>query len=1031
MLNRFIALAIEHRVLVIVAFLAVTIFSVLQALKLNLDAFPDVTNIQVAVNTQAPGLGAEEVEKLITYPIEAVMYALPDVAQVRSISKTGLSGVTVVFNEGVDIYFARQLVFERLQEARSLIPNDIGVPEMGPNTSGLGQVFQYVLNAAPESKVDLMTLRSLNDWLVKRLLMPVDGVTDVLSFGGKVKQYQVLLETDKLLSYDISQSQVMQALADNNQNAGGWYLPRGAEQVTIRGSGWFQSEQQGLQQIADVAVKVHNGIVVTINDVATVKLGPEIRQGAVTMSSKNEYGETAQHGEVISGIVLKRMGANTSATIQSINDLIPKINQALPEGVNLEPIYDQSDLVSAAISTVSQALLSAFMMIIIVLWLFLLDITVTVLVLLAIPISIAFALMMLNTFGISANLMSLGGLAVAIGLLVDGSVVMAERLFQHATQDDKNNVENFSLGARQVAKPILFATSIIIMVFLPLFSFEGVEAKLFEPMAMSIIFALIAALLIALFLLPAVASFLLKNKYKQAQAPWLLKVVRGYELSLSWSLNHLSAMFILMLSSTILTVYCSKQLGSEFVPTLEEGTLNLRVTLAPSASLETSLALSPMIERQLLTFPEVTYALSRIGRPELGGDPEPVNNIEIYIGLKSANEWRDGQTRQTLERAIYTKLAHIPGILLTFSQPIATRVDELLSGVKAQLSIKLRGPELDVLSEYAQKIAAIVREVDGTIDVSPEQLAGEIQLIVTPKREVLSRYGLAVKDVMNIISQGVGGASAGQIIVSNERYDIQVRLKADERNSPEAMGRIKLLSPTGAWLTLSQVANIDYQQGPAQIRRDNVQRRIVIQANVANRDMGSVVRDIQSRLDGMQLPVGYSTSIGGQYENQQRANSKLLLVIPMALTGVFMLLYFAFNSLKQTLIVACAIPFSLVGGVIALYLSGLHLSIASAVGFITLFGVAVLNGVVLVDSINRHRCESPLRRAIVEGAKSRFVPVLMTASTSILGLLPLLLVTTTGAEIQKPLATVVVGGIFSATILTLYILPSLYFRAYK
>lgn len=1031
MFNRLIGMAIEHRVLVLAAFLTATILSVMQASKLSLDAFPDVTNIQVAVNTQAPGLGAEEVEKLITYPIESVMYALPDVEQVRSISKTGLSGITVVFKEGVDIYFARQLVFERLQEAKSLIPRGIGTPQIGPNTSGLGQVFQYVLKTSPGAEVDLMTLRSLNDWLVKRLLMPVDGVTDVLSFGGQVKQYQVLLDTEKLLAYGVAQSQVMEALSDNNQNAGGWYLPRSAEQVSIRGSGWFKSDQEGLAEIANVAVKVQNGTVVTIADLATVTMGPEIRQGAVTLSSKSEEGIVTQHGEVISGIILKRMGANTSATIASVSALIPLINRALPDGVTVEPIYNQSNLVNAAVMTITQALLSAFVMIFFVLWLFMLDITVTVLVLLAIPISIAVALMMLNVFGISANLMSLGGLAVAIGLLVDGSVVMVERLFHQAKQGKGNDIQRLELGAQQVAKPILFATSIIITVFLPLFSFEGVEAKLFEPMAMSIIFALIAALLVALFLLPALATFLLKTSQPNNEPKWLRKLVRAYELSLIWSLNHLGVMLLFILSTSIAAVYSFKQLGSEFVPTLEEGTLNLRVTLAPSASLDTSLALTPKIEQQLMTFPEVTYTLSRVGRPELGGDPEPVNNIEIYIGLKPRHTWQSGRTRQELEKAMFDKLAIFPGILLTFSQPIATRVDELLSGVKAQLSIKLSGPELEGLSEHAQRIAEAVKDVEGAVDVSAEQLGGELQLIITPKRAILSRYGLAVKDVMNVISQGIGGASAGQIIVSNERYDIQVRLQADERRSPEAIGRIKLLSPTGAWLTLSQVANINYQQGPAQIRRDDVQRRIVIQANVAGRDMGGVVEDIQNKLDAMTLPPGYSVSIGGQFESQQRANAKLMLVIPMALMGVLLLLYLAFDSLRQTLIVACAIPLSLIGGVIALYWSGLHLSVASAVGFITLFGVAVLNGVVLVDSINRQRSEYVLTKAIVEGAKSRFAPVLMTAITSILGLLPILFITTTGAEIQKPLATVIIGGIFSATILTLYILPNLYFRAHK
>ncbi|MBQ4860125.1 efflux RND transporter permease subunit [Pseudoalteromonas sp. MMG013] len=1031
MLNRLVSVVIEQRVLVIGVFITVLVLSVFQANKLNLDAFPDVTNVQVAVNTQAPGLGAEEVEKLITYPIEAVMYALPDVEQVRSISKTGLSGVTVVFKEGVDIYFARQLVFERLQEAKNLIPDGIGTPQMGPNTSGLGQIFQYVLKTSPDSDIDLMTLRSLNDWLVKRLLMPIDGVTDVLSFGGQVKQYQVHVSGDKLLSYGLSLQQLMTALSDNNQNAGGWYLPKGAEQVTIRGSGWFDSDTQGLEQIAEVPVKVVDGTVVKISDVGTVKLGAEIRQGAVSMSSKNRDGSIERHGEVISGIVLKRIGANTSETINSVNDLIPKINQALPAGVTLIPVYNQAELVNAAVSTITQALISAFVMIVIVLFLFMLDVTVTFLVLLAIPISIAVALMLLSLFGISANLMSLGGLAVAIGMLVDGSVVMVERLFHQAQLGKVGFIENLKAGAQQVTKPILLATSIIIVVFLPLFSFEGVEAKLFEPMAMSIIFALISALFVALLLLPALSSFLLRNKEKPRKNHLLLKLANIYQSSLIWAFNHVGVMCVLVAIASGAALYSFKQLGSEFIPTLEEGTLNLRVTLAPSASLETSLELAPKIEQQLLTFPEITYALSRVGRPELGGDPEPVNNIEIYIGLKPTSQRQGGRTRVELEKAISKNLAQFPGVLFTFSQPIATRVDELLSGVKAQLSIKLSGPELTVLTEQAEVISQAIAAVEGTVDVAAEQLGGELQLMITPNRTALSRYGMSVKDVMSVVSQGIGGARAGQVIVANERYDIQVRLNANERNSLTAIRNIPVLSETGAWLTLSQVANIGYQQGPAQIRRDDVQRRIVIQANVSGRDMGGVVSDIQRKLNEVPLPSGYSLKIGGQFESQQRANLRLLFVIPMALVGVMVLLYLAFNSIKQTLIVTCAIPLSLIGGVIALYSSGLYLSVASAVGFITLFGVAVLNGVVLVDSINQQRHTHSLQSAVLIGAQSRLTPVLMTAITSVLGLLPMLLVSTTGAEIQKPLATVIIGGIFSATILTLYILPTLYFRSYK
>jgi len=1053
MFNKMIDWSINNRLLVVIALIATIAGSIMVIPKLNLDAFPDVTNVQVAVNTEAPGLAAAEVEQLITYPIEAVMYALPDVEQVRSISKTGLSGVTVVFKEGTDIYFARQLVFERLQAAKELIPTGVGTPEMGPNTSGLGQVFQYLLIADKDSGYDSMSLRSLNDWIVKLLVMPVDGVTDVLSFGGNVRQYQVNIEPSKLLSYQLTQKDIVTALDNNNANVGGWYMNRGQEQLVIRGTGWFSSGEEGLADIKQVPVKTVAGTVITIEDVAKVSLGSEIRQGAVTMSRRDEQGNTVSLGEVVSGIVLKRMGANTKATIDGITARIPLINQALPEGVRFEPFYDQADLITKAVDTVVEALALAFIFIAIVLALFLMDLRATFLVLISIPISVGIALMVMSWFGLSANLMSLGGIAVAIGMLVDGSVVMVENMFKHlnrpdpthyantqkrnlANDVDPHDVENdeasiplrLKEAGREVARPVFFAASIILVVFTPLFSFEGVEAKLFQPMAISIILAVISAIVVALFVVPALATFMFKKGVKERESFVLKPLDKWYRKGLKAAMKRTKLVIATSIILVIGAAALIPQIGTEFVPELEEGTINLRATLAPSSSLETALSVSPILEEMLMEFPEVEYTLSRIGRAEIGGDPEPVNNIEIYIGLKPVSQWTSAKNRYELQGLMEKKLEQFPGLLLNFSQPIATRVDELLSGVKAQLAIKLFGPELDMLAKKGQEIEAAIKQVRGARDVALEQIAGEAQLVIKPKRQQLSRYGLSVGDVMNLVKDGIGGVTAGQVINGNERYDIYVRIEDKYRNNQAAIADLRIQSPTGAWVRLGDIATVSFESGPPQVRRDDVQRRVVIQANVQGRDMGSVVNDIQQVIDEkVTLPAGYSVVIGGQFENQQRAQQRLAVVVPLSLALIALLLYFAFGSVGQAMLILVNVPLAVIGGVFSLYISEQYLSVPSSVGFITLFGVAVLNGVVMVESINQLVKDGiETSKAVFDGAVSRLRPVLMTAITSALGLIPMLMSNGVGAEIQRPLASVIVGGLVTATLLTLFVLPVLY-----
>ena len=1052
MFNRIVDWAVTNRLLVAIALITLTVSAFFIIPRLNLDAFPDVTNVQVSVNTEAPGLAAEEVEQLITYPIEAVMYALPDVEEVRSISKTGLSGVTVVFKEGTDIYFARQLVFERLQAAKELIPEGVGTPEMGPNTSGLGQVYQYLLVAEPGSGFDAMELRSLNDWVVKLLLIPAEGVTDVLSFGGEVRQYQVDLNPSKLLSYDLTQDDIMAALERNNTNVGGWYMNRGQEQLVIRGTGWLDHGKQGLEQIRQVPLKTVVGTTITVSDVAKVNLGSEIRQGAVTMTRRTSDGKVETLGEVVSGIVLKRLGANTKSTIDGVNARIERINQALPEGVKFEAYYDQADLVTQAVDTVVNALLLAFVFIVVILALFLMNLRATLLVLISIPISIGIALMVMAWFGLSANLMSLGGIAVAIGMLVDGSVVMVENMFKHLThpdathdkdrqtmvQDDPDPVDaahdshgialRLQEAGREVARPIFFATAIILVVFMPLFSFEGVEAKLFQPMAISIMLSMLSALVVALIIVPALATYLFRKGIRPRESFVLKPLDKLYRKGLSWAMSHSKVVVGIAVTLVVAAALVIPRLGTEFVPELEEGTVNLRVTLAPSSSLDTALEVAPKLEAMLMEFPEVTYALSRIGRAEIGGDPEPVNNIEIYIGLKPVPEWTSADNRYELQSLMEQKLEQHPGLLFNFSQPIATRVDELLSGVKAQLAIKLFGKDLDVLAEKGQAIEAVVKKIDGTRDVAMEQIVGEAQLVVKPNRRALSRYGLDVADVMEVVRNGLGGASAGQIINGNERYDIYVRLDERFRQDRETIADLRLQAPSGAWVRLGDVASVNIASGPPQVRRDDVQRRVVVQANVQGRDMGSVVADIRAAIaEQVDLPTGYSVDIGGQFENQQRAQKRLSLVVPLSLALIALLLYFAFASVGQAMLILVNVPLAVIGGVFSLWLSGQYLSVPSSVGFITLFGVAVLNGVVMVESINQRIKDGlPVSEAAFDGAVSRLRPVLMTAVTSALGLIPMLLSNGVGAEIQKPLASVIVGGLITATFLTLFVLPVLF-----
>ena len=1036
-MSKLIDIAVNNRLLILMLLIGSMVYALFIVPKLNLDAFPDVTNVQVQINTEAQGLASEEVEQIITYPIEAVMYSLPDVEEVRSISKTGLSVITVVFKEGTDIYFARQLVFQKLQDAKQTVPAWAGTPKVGPNTSGLGQVFQYIIKAAPEAGYNALTLRALNDWVVKLMLMPVEGVTDILSYGGQVRQYQVQLNAEQLLSYNLHVADVVKAIEANNRNAGGWYLPQGDEQLVIRGVGWVPGGKDGLAAIAAIPLKTVNGTSVRVRDVASVVFGGEIRQGSVTMTERAADGSIKQLGEVVVGIVLKRFGANTKNTIDDVKERLEIVQKSMPKGVTIQPFYDQSELIDKAVWTVEKALLEAFVLIIIILFLFLMNVRAATLVLLSVPISVLSALAVMEHYGISANLMSLGGLAIAIGMMVDGSVVMVENIFKHlekVKKGDHGMALRITEASKEVVRPVLFAVLIILLVFTPLFALEGVEGKMFTPMALSICFAMFASLLVAIFIMPVLATFVFTKGVVHKESPVLAPIAKTYHRLLRSALKARKKVIAGAAVAFVSTIAIIPFLGTEFVPELEEGTLAIRVTLAPSSSLSYAKDMGEKLERVLIeNFPEVTYVSARVGRAEIGGDPEPVSNVEMFVGLKPVSEWTSASDRPAIQKLMREQMEVVPGILVAFTQPIAMRVDELISGVKAALAIKLFGPDLKVLATMGKKIETLTKSVEGTRDVAMEQIEGEAQLVIRPDRDKLDRYGIPVDDVMSLVADAIGGANAGQVISGNERYNIYVRLAKDFRDNAEAIGSLILQAPDGAWVRLEDVASIGVEQGPPMIKRDDVQRRVVIQSNVENRDMGSLVAELDQRIqDEIDLPPGYTVVFGGQFENQQRAQAKLMIVVPLSLLMIFILLYFMFNSMGQATLIMLNVPMALIGGILALWASGQYLSVPSSIGFIALFGVAVLNGVVLVDAINRHIEDSRnMDEAICNGAESRLRPVLMTAMIAGLGLVPLLLATGIGSEIQKPLATVVVGGLVSSTLLTLFVLPCLYARFSK
>ena len=1004
------------RLLAAIAALALSIGGLFAFRSLPVDAFPDPSPSLVQVFTETEGLSPEEVERYVTYPIETSMSGLPKVEEVRSTSNFGLSVINIYFEDGTDVYFARQVVGERLGEAGEAIPEGFGTPKMGPISTGLGIIMYYRL-VDETGERSLVELREIADWMIKYPLQSVEGVTEVLSLGGFEKQYQVRLDPDQLTSYDLSVSEVIDALESANRTAGAQFIEIGAEQYTIRGVGLART----LDDLRETPVKTVDGRPVRVGDLGEVAIGGGVRQGLATANG---------NGETVAGLVLKLYGTNTSEVIENAQARFDEINRSLPDGVKAVPYYDQGTLVKKAAATVTTALWQGALLVAVIVFLFLGGWRPSLVVVMSIPFSVGFAFVAMNALGIGANLMTLGGVAIAIGMMVDGAIVIAENV-DRGFRERRSGEDNRTTVARasaEVIAPLIAAVAVVIIVFLPLFSLQGTEGKTFRPLAASAALAMTGSLIYAALIAPAMALGLMRPSKRD---------VKQGDSRLTRTIKPVAAFFVrrrlaaIGLAGVLLLVggLSATRLGSEFTPALEEGDVLLRVTMAPSISLTEAKETSTRIENRLLeTFPEISSIVSRIGRGEVGAHADPVNSIEAFVALKPRSEWREGITPDDLRASISDNLGSFPGVRVNVGQPIAMSVDELLTGTKAQLAVKIFGPDTEVLLEGSQALQAILQDVPGATDVQADQITGAPQLVVSLNRPALGRYGLSVEDALDALRSGVGGAEAGAVFEGVRQFPVIVRYAEADRDTPEAIGRIILESASGARIPLESVADIREIVGPRQITRENGERFITVQLNVRGRDIGSYVADAQEVVaDQLDLPAGYRVEWGGQFELQQEANERFAVVIPITLGIVFLILLLTFGRMKSAILILLNIPLALTGGAMALWIAGLPISVPATVGFIALFGIALGNGMVLVSFMDNFAREGRDRDALaVEAAGLRARPVLMTALTTALGLAPLLFAAGVGAEVQRPLATVVMGGLVSSTALTLLVLPALH-----
>ena len=1022
MLERFPIAVLKRPWLVVLAVIVIITVGIRQYKEMPVDAFPDVSPVMVSIFCESHGMAPEEIERLITWPIESTMNGLPGVTMVKSTSAFGLAVIYVYFEDSVDIFFARQLVSERLSAAVADLPELEEKPTLGPITTGLGQVFMYYLKADPkvvntEGK-DLNTwLRELNDWVIKYQLQTVKGVTDVLSMGGHVLQYQIRLDPQKLLKYKLTIKDVIEAVNANNRNAGGQFITTDSEEMVVRGIGLLDS----IEEMSNIPIKTTDGNPVLLSNIAEIDFGNEIRRGAVV----KDEGE-----EVVSGIVLKLYGTNTSKVISRLNEKIEQIKTNLPKGVELVPYYDQAKLVNNATNTVINAIWQGALLVVAVLLLFIGNWHTTLIIVISLPLCAFIAVMIMNYFGISANLMSLGGIAVAVGMLCDGSIVMMESILSGLKKNKEGSRFKIIASAiKEVANPILFSGIIVIIVFTPLLTLENYEGKMFSPMAFTISAAMVGSILVALLIIPSLSYIFLKVKNEKNKDTFVMRILRRiYRPMRHWTIKH--SIFVLIIADLCLltALYALTQVGTEFIPTLEEGSIFVGVNMAPSISLEKATNIVKELSSIAKKHKEVKEVVSRIGRPEAGSHPHPVNYGEIQIELHPELIFDKNTSKKQLVETLRTEMNKIPGINLNFTQPIQNSFDELISGIKSQLAIKIYGPDTNKLQSIAQEIHHKIENIKGLTDLSVEQSFGQPQVQVIADRKACARHGVSVDNLLEMVEYAIGGENIGEVFFNNRKFSINLRYQEKFRNDPESIGNMLISTSNNSLIQLRQIAEIKKVIGPIQINRENNQRRWVVQGNIKDRDIGSTLEDIKKAISGnITLPVGYSIEYGGQFENQQRAMLKLFIIVPIAIASVFIMLWLSFASLKSALIIFMMVPLSMIGGVLGLFVMKLYLSVPASIGFIALFGMAMLDGMVMINCFNNLKEKGlSTEETINQGCEDRLPAILMTTVTTLLGLLPLLVSNGIGSEVQRPLASVVVFGLMSSTTLSLFIIPALY-----
>lgn len=1006
----------------VIAWIGVGIYSYQ---KLSIDAVPDITNVQVQINSQANGFTAPEVEQRITYPIENAMSGIPNLEQTRSISRYGLSQVTIIFKDGTDIYWARQLINQRLQEAKSALPDSID-PQMSPISTGLGEIYQWVVKAEPNAKkadgsaYSAMDLREIQDWIIRPQLQRVQGVAEVNSIGGYNKTYVVSPDLTRLQQLQIPLTDLQDALQNNNENRGAGFIEENGQQLTVRVPGMLTS----IQDIQNVTVATKNGLPIRVADVASVSIGHDLRTGGATYNGQ----------ETVLGIAMMMMGENSKTIAKAIDQKVQEIQRSLPQGVVIETVYDRSNLVDKAIKTVAKNLIEGAILVIVILFIFLGNFRAALITACIIPLAMLFTLTGMAEQKISANLMSLG--ALDFGIIVDGAVVIVENCIrrlaeaQHLKGRLLTRSECFTevfLAAKQARRPLIFGQIIIMVVYLPIFALAGVEAKMFHPMAMTVVLALLGAIILSVTFVPAAVALFVTGEVKEKESRWMMTLKKGYAglLDKAYAFRYVvvtAAVSILILTSAIAT-----RVGSEFAPQLSEGDFALQLMRAPSTGIEESLKIQENVEKQLLkAFPEIKAIFARTGTAEVATDVMPPNISDGIVLLKPHDQWPNPkETIDELRTRMLQFVNQIPGNNSEFSQPIELRFNELISGVRSDIGVKVFGDDMQVLNQEAEKIAQQLRSIPGASEVKVEQTDGLPLLNVDVNHALAAQYGLSVKSIQDIVAASIGGESVGQILQGDRRFDFVIRLQENMR-TPQQLAQLPIRLPNGGLIQLQDVAKVENILGLAQVSRENGKRRVIVTANVRDRDLGSFVQEMQSKLAQQKLPSGYWFGYGGQFENLASATARMQIVVPMALIMIFVLLMAVFSNFKDSLLVFSGVPFALSGGLVALWLRDIPLSMSAGVGFIALSGVAVLNGLVMLTFIKELRATLDVHAATWKGAVLRLRPVLMTAFVASLGFIPMALATGTGAEVQRPLATVVIGGIISSTILTLVLLPVIY-----